>query len=198
MAPPVPRHRFVELTADELRARLPEALAIYVAAMRYPKGTAEQRAPTWLAHTLRVDWRCVVALDPDDTLLGIGYGYRGAPGQWWHEQVRRGLLIRTNKAVADAWMTDYFELTELHVLPRAQGRGIGEGLLRRLLNGVGAPAALLSTPEGPTRAWRLYRRVGFHDLLRDYLFTGDPRPFAVLGHRLPLDSSWHHPNSTAR
>src|SRR5437588_361700 len=78
-------------------------------------------------------------------------------------------------------MTDYFELTELHVRPDVQGRGIGEGLLRRLLAGVDARTTLLSTPEGTSRAWKLYRRVGFADVLRDYRFTGDPRPFAVLG-----------------
>jgi len=45
---------------------------------------------------------------------------------------------------------------------------------------------LLSTPEGENRAWRLYRRLGFGDVLRNYRFTGDPRPFGVLGRELPL------------
>lgn len=186
-AVPLPHDRFVELTVDELRARLSEALDIYVTAMRYPTGTAEQRAPMWLAHMLRQDWRCVGALDADGNLVGISYGYRGAAGQWWHEQVRRGLLVSTGSPAVETWMTDYFELTELHVRPTAQGRGLGEGLLRQLLYGVNAGTTLLSTPEGRSRAWRLYRRVGFQDVLRDYLFAGDPRPFAVLGRRLPLD-----------
>jgi ribosomal protein S18 acetylase RimI-like enzyme len=188
----LPHDRFVELTVDELRARLSEALDIYVSAMRYPPGTAEQRAPMWLAHMLRPDWRCVAALDADGSLIGISYGYRGAPGQWWHEQVRRGLLMSTGTAAVDAWMTDYFELTELHVRPTAQGRGLGEGLLRHLLSGTDTGMTLLSTPEGPSRAWRLYRRVGFQDVLRDYLFAGDPRPFAVLGRRLPLEDPLAH------
>jgi ribosomal protein S18 acetylase RimI-like enzyme len=186
-AVPLPQHRFVELSVDELRARLAEALDIYVTAMRYPPGTAEQRAPMWLAHMLRQDWRCVAAVDGDGALVGVSYGYRGAAGQWWHEQVRRGLLTSAGTAAVSAWMADYFELTELHVRPSAQGRGLGEGLLRHLLDGVRAETTLLSTPEGPSRAWRLYRRVGFQDVLRDYLFAGDPRPFAVLGHRLPLE-----------
>ena len=83
-------------------------------------------------------------------------------------------------------LADYFELTELHVHPSAQGRGIGEALLTELLSRVDAPRALLSTPEGPTRAWRLYRRIGFTDLLRNYHFTGDSRAFAVLVRTLPL------------
>lgn len=178
--------RFVWLSKDELRARLPEALDIYVNAMRYPKGTAEQRAPMWLSHMLREDWRCVVALATDDTMIGIAYGYRGAAGQWWHEQVRQGITRLAGPDAANEWLTSYFELTELHVRPESQGHGTGEELLRQLLDGVGLPRVLLSTPEGPSNAWRLYRKVGFRDVLRDYRFSGDPRPFAVLGRALPL------------
>src|SRR5690606_37525356 len=55
--------RYVELTPAEFRQRLPESLNLYVQAMRYPAGTAEQRAPMWLAHMLRDGWRNVTALD---------------------------------------------------------------------------------------------------------------------------------------
>lgn len=186
-AAPSPRvDRFAELNSEELRVRLREALALYVTAMRYPKGTVEQRAPMWLAHMLRAGWRCVAAFDSDDRMTGIAYGYRGSPGQWWHEQVRRGVTENRGPAVAEAWMSDYFELTELHVLPDRQGQGIGEELVRRLVSGADTSNVLLSTPEGPSRAWRLYRRLGFDDVLRDYQFTGDPRPFGVLGRPLPL------------
>ena len=178
--------RFVDLSQDELRARLPEALSLYVTAMRYPNGTAEQRAPMWLAHMLRADWRCVAALDTDNHMVGIAYGYRGSPGQWWHEQVRRGIVERSGPDLATTWLDDYFELTEVHVRPTSQGRGVGEDLLRQLLVTVPASKVLLSTPEGPSRAWRLYYRMGFTDVLRNYRFTGDPRPFGVLGRILPL------------
>jgi hypothetical protein len=46
---------------------------------------------------------------------------------------------------------------------------------------------VLSTPDNDTRAFRLYRRMGFVDLARNYLFPGDSRPFAVLGARLPFN-----------
>jgi len=127
----------------------------------------------------------VGCVDPAGPLLGIAYGYTGAPGQWWHEEVRRGL-----QGGDTAWTDDYFELTELHVRPDVQGSGLGEGLLRALLSGVRSRHVLLSTlepgPGPPSRAWRLYRRLGFRDVLRDHLFTGDARPFAVLGRELPL------------
>ncbi|MER2206304.1 MAG: GNAT family N-acetyltransferase, partial [Rhodococcus sp. (in: high G+C Gram-positive bacteria)] len=50
-------------------------------------------------------------------------------------------------------------------------------------------SVLLSTPEvydEDNRAWRLYRRLGFRDVLRRFRFAGDNRPFAVLGRGLPL------------
>jgi len=180
-------HRLVDVTPEELRGRLTEALLLYVTAMGYPQSAAEQRMPMWLSHMLRSGWRCVLALDSADGLVGIGYGYVGAAGQWWHEQVRSGLLRQAGQSIADRWMADYFELTELHVNPQAQGYGLGERLLRRLLSEVRSADVLLSTPEGPSRAWRLYRRMGFTDVLRRYRFAGDPRPFAVLGRSLPLE-----------
>jgi hypothetical protein len=51
---------------------------------------------------------------------------------------------------------------------------------------------LLSTPEADeatSRAWRLYRRFGFVDVIRDFTFPGDLRPFAVLGRTLPLEAT---------
>lgn len=176
----------VELPAEDFRARLREALGLYVAAMNYPAGTAEQRAPMWLTHALREGWRCVAALDGSGRMTGLAYGYRGSPGQWWHEQVRRG-LADAGDAEGSRWLEDYYELTEIHVHPENQARGIGEDLLRLLMQDVPHSHVLLSTPEGPTRAWRLYRRLGFVDVLRDYHFAGDPRPFAILGRTLPLD-----------
>lgn len=180
----------VDLSADVMRQRLAEALTVYVEAMRYPRGTEEQRASMWLEHTRRLGWKAVAALDGTE-LLGVAYGYSGAPDQWWQQQVVHGLRrTGTDPEQADALLGNYFELTELHIHPRAQGHGLGEALARRLLAGRTEAHVLLSTPEingEANRAWRLYRRLGFGDVIRDYHFAGDPRPFAILGRSLPLD-----------
>ena len=157
-------------------------MALYVSAMHYPSGVQTARAALWDEHSRRAGFAAVIAEASDASAVGICYGYRGAPGQWWYSEVRRGLAER-----ADGWMTDFFELTELHVRPEAQGARLGELLLTRLLTGRPERLVLLSTPEGSNRAWRLYRRTGFVDVLRDYRFTGDPRPFGVLGRPLPLE-----------
>jgi len=208
--------RILDLSPDDLRTRMGDALGIYVAAMGYPPGTAAHRAPMWAEHMLRAGWQAAAAVgddpsgaavddarsgaavgdDPSGTgpacapLLGIAYGYRGARRQWWCEEVRSGLLASARSATAaDALLDGYFELTELHVLPTAQGLGLGEQLLRRLLAERSERSVLLSTPEVPqerNRAWQLYRRLGFTDVLRHFRFAGDGRPFAVLGRDLPL------------
>lgn len=184
-----------------MKVRLGEALSVYVDAMRYPRGTESQRAPMWLEHARRTGWRAVAAVDITGEipsaeqiavapLLGVAYGYRGAPDQWWQQQVLRGLHhFGFPHAEITRLMGDYFELTELHIHPDAQGRGLGEALARRLLSERPESNVLLSTPEinGETnRAWRLYRRLGFSDVIRGYHFSGDPRAFAILGRALPL------------
>lgn len=197
----------IDLSPSDMQRRLGDALAVYVNAMRYPRGTEDQRASMWLEHTRRGGWKAVAAVEAPDrehsdadplsdvelasaSLLGIAYGYCGAPDQWWQQQVVAGL----HRVGADAGriaelMTSYFELTELHIHPRAQGRGLGEALARRLLADRTESQVLLSTPEingEANRAWRLYRRLGFADIIRGYHFAGDPRAFAILGRSLPL------------
>lgn len=176
--------RLVRWTGLELVANLDEVLALYAAAMDYPPDIAHRRRGFISAHTHRSEFRAVATVSDEGRLLGFAYGYRSRPGQWWHDQVRAGLDIDTYRR----WMSSCYELVELHVAPDVQGRGIGQTQLVSLLDGVPLRTVALSTPEGPSRAWRLYRRAGFVDVLRHYFFPGDDRAFAVLGRTLPLTS----------
>jgi ribosomal protein S18 acetylase RimI-like enzyme len=198
----------IDLPPTEMERRLSDALGVYVDAMRYPRGTENQRAAMWLEHTRRRGWQAVAAVEVPEAaapveiaegptgelsnapLLGVAYGYPGAPGQWWQQQVVLGLQRGGLPSQEIARLINsYFELTELHIHPRAQGRGLGEALVRRLLACRSEQNVLLSTPETngeANRAWRLYRRLGFIDIIRRYHFAGDPRAFAILGRELPL------------
>ena len=231
----------IDLSPGDMQRRLGDALGVYVDAMRYPRGTEDQRASMWLEHTRRPGWKAVACVEssarvespawaenpagveapargqtsapppasaraeagsrPEDTaagapalssapMLGVAYGYCGAPDQWWQQQVVAGLRrMGTDNDRISELLTSYFELTELHIHPRAQGRGLGEALIRRLLEDRTEQHVLLSTPEingEANRAWRLYRRLGFTDVIRGYHFAGDPRAFAILGRALPL------------
>jgi ribosomal protein S18 acetylase RimI-like enzyme len=170
-------------TAREMVAHLDGVLAVYGAAMHYSAGLVEGRRGILVAHTRRPEFRAVGTLDANGRVIGFAYGYRGEPGQWWHEHVSSCL----DPAGYRAWLSDCFEVVELHVAPEAQGRGIGEAQIRLLLDGVARRTTVLSTPEGESRAWKLYRRLGYLDVLRNLMFPGDERPFAVLGRGLPLD-----------
>jgi ribosomal protein S18 acetylase RimI-like enzyme len=169
-------------TGAQFTARVDEAMSIYTSAMRYPEHTGMQRGISARKHAGNEGFACRAALVGQNTLVGFGYGYTTRAGQWWHDLVRRAL---TRDAAKD-WLTNAFELSELHVLPEYHGHGIGRQLLSSLAAGIPHANMLLSTPDADTRAFRLYRSVGFVDLARNYLFPGDARPFAVLGARLPL------------
>jgi GNAT superfamily N-acetyltransferase len=131
-------------------------------------------------------------------LAGFTYGFCGAPGQWWHDTVAAALAVTFASARSRAssaypapeggvaWLDDSFEVAELHVLPAYQGMGIGRELLLRLTSGRPERTAVLSTADADSRARRLYRGVGFTDLLTGFRFSGGEPPYAVMGARLPL------------
>jgi ribosomal protein S18 acetylase RimI-like enzyme len=178
----VPPLTTVRWSGPELAAHLDEVLGVYGAAMGYSTPLVEGRRGFLVAHTKRRGFRAVATLDTNSRVIGFGYGYRGEAGQWWHEHVRAGMA----RGAYERWLADSFEVVELHVTPAAQGHEIGLRQLTMLLEGVDRRTAVLSTPEGESRAWRLYRRLGFADVLRNVVFPGDDRPFAVLGRDLPL------------
>src|SRR5258705_3795610 len=59
----------IDLSPSDMQHRLGDALAVYIDAMRYPRGTEDQRASMWLEHTRRQGWKAVAAgegPDPND------------------------------------------------------------------------------------------------------------------------------------
>lgn len=161
---------------DELARRRDDVLEVYAEAMEVSRAAARNRRPIVSAHLERRGLRAAAALADDDRLVGIAYGYLGASGQWWHDQVRAAL----RPEVAERWLDGSFEVCELHVRPALQGHGLGRALLDLLLEGPPAPTAVLTTPDRETRARAFYRAAGWVDLVRGMVFPGDPREFAVL------------------
>ncbi|MFI5492018.1 GNAT family N-acetyltransferase [Actinoplanes sp. NPDC051859] len=177
--------RLVPWQPDDMLRRLDDVVSVYGEAMGYRAELLQTRRGYIGAHVRRAGFRAVATLTTDGHLAGFGYGYASGPGQWWHDQVRSAL----DEDARERWLVDCFEVVELHVRPSAQGHGIGARQLRALLAMAGGETVLLSTPEADelqSRAWRLYRRFGFTDVLRDLYFPGDERAFAILGRDLPL------------
>jgi ribosomal protein S18 acetylase RimI-like enzyme len=119
-------------------------------------------------------------------LVGFAYGFHGGGGQWWHDLVSRTTASILGTRAAHDWFGDSLEIAEVHVLPSHQGRGTGLAMMLRLTAGRPERAAVLSTMDADTRARRLYRGLGFTDLLTSFTFPGTELPYAIMGAPLPL------------
>lgn len=186
-------------TPDQMAARLPDVMTVYRRAFldqheRDPARAEAERAAHARTHVHRTGLRMVAALasDPDlpgsdlsgpavgahhGPLVGMAYGQPGARGQWWHDTV----VSAVPPELAQQWLSDVFEIVELHVLPEYQGSGLGRRLLRALLDGCGRRTAALSAlelPDSPAR--HLYASEGFLPLLTDFHFAGGDTAYAVL------------------
>jgi ribosomal protein S18 acetylase RimI-like enzyme len=178
-----------ELSPGEFTARLDQVISVYAAAMRPAADTLAGRRSIMAGHAAYPGFRALTVAEDDGSgeAVGFGYGFRGAPGQWWHDTVARALVGTGGAQAASAWLDNAFEVAELHVAPAYQGSGIGSGLLLRLTSGRPERTAVLSTRDAETRARRLYRGVGFTDLLTSFSFyPGSEPPYAVMGAELPL------------
>jgi ribosomal protein S18 acetylase RimI-like enzyme len=185
------RVTYRELGSREFRAAIRALGDVYAAAMSPPARTLPGREAIMDRHAASPGFRGLTA-HVDGRLAGFTYGFHGEDGQWWHDMVAAALATRSGTGVAaggnapGAWLDDSFEIAELHVLPLWQGKGIGRSLLLSLASARPERTAVLSTADAPTRARRLYRGVGFTDLLTDFRFSGSEPPYAVMGALLPL------------
>lgn len=164
------------IEADEFAGLVGAAAEVYGAAMQRASDLVIQRRDIMAGHVDRRGFVAAVAHE-NDTLVGFGYGYHGRPGEWWHDVVA-GALGRDQARV---WLSDAFELAELHVDPDHQGAGVGRQLLGAVLGAAKGRTVVLSTHDRETVARSLYRSVGFVDLLRDFRFPGSGEVYAVLG-----------------
>ena len=179
------------LSKAEFAYLAPQLVDIYLDAMEYPRSIRPERIRVWRGEVTTLGFVAFAAVSGEH-VLGVAYGFLGSRERWWDRQLVRAM--RENGGPTDhdrAILRNYFEVAEVHVSPSAQGQGIGAQLLRALLQATPAPHALLSTPEveqEANAAFRLYRRFGFTDIARGFYYSGDPRPFAILGRTLPLPS----------
>ncbi|MFE9428880.1 GNAT family N-acetyltransferase [Kitasatospora sp. NPDC006697] len=115
-------------------------------------------------------------------LVGFGYGMPNQREHWWSTVIEPHLEARGH----GDWLDGVFAVTELHVLPDYQGRGLGSTLIRTLCERSGLNRSILSAIDEETPARRLYRSLGYRDLARAVRFPNTDRPYAVMGARLPL------------
>ncbi|MFF3664693.1 GNAT family N-acetyltransferase [Microtetraspora malaysiensis] len=169
---------------DEFVEVLDTVLTIYMAAMRPPPDQLSGRLGIMRNHATYPDFICVLAENPE--IIGFAYGFHGMAGQWWHDIVARSLADQSGGAATEEWFGDALEIAEIHVLPGHQGKGVGRRLIHTICEGRPERTAVLSTHDAPTVARRLYRNIGFVDLMTEFAFPGSRESYAIAGTRLPL------------
>ena len=187
-----------ELDGNQFLANLEACAGVYAAAMNPPEEQMPGRHTIMERHSGYAAFRAIAAIVPpaggapadgapaDGELVGFAYGFHGGGGQWWHDVVSRTTASILGSRAARDWFGDSLEIAEVHVLPSYQGRGTGLAMMLRLTAGRPERAAVLSTMDANTRARRLYRGLGFTDLLTGFTFPGTELPYAIMGAPLPL------------
>lgn len=168
----------LEIAELDLLERGAEAAAVQSAALG---PVSPDRVAVYARHTTHPAFRAFGAFDGRE-LVGFAYGATCRPGQWWYDQIRAPLMAAGHAN----WVADPYAVTELHVLPACQGHGVGLELVSRLLSGVDQRSALLSTYDTDGRARRLYRGLGFADLLTGFRFGASVQGYALMAAPLPL------------
>ncbi len=171
-----------EVDSDQIRTLDRQLQQVYISAFSLPPYRQGQSdvvrfRESFMRHSHRGGFRCVVAEDSKQGVVGFGYGYRSAPGQWWRDTVEEAL----GEDNAKVWLSDAFEFVELAVARAMQGRGIGGRIHDELLNLVDNRTAVLSTYQAETPARKLYLNRGWITLLWDFEFPGSPQPILVMG-----------------
>jgi len=110
-------------------------------------------------------------------LVGLAYGYLGAPGQWWHDIVSAAM----DEGQRRRWLSPgHFEVVELHVHPQFRRRGIGARLHDALLEDLASRTAVLSTQTDNAPARALYRSRGWEIVVPEVRFAAEGDLYAIL------------------
>ena len=176
-----------ELTPSGFLTAIDQFVAIYGAAMGAGPDELPSRRAIMERHAVNPGFRALAATTATGgRIVAFSYAFRGLPGQWWHDVVHAGISAESGLKSAREWLDDVVEIAEVHVHPDFQARGIGRRMVLALAADRAERTAVLSTRDAPTPARKLYRSLGFADLLIDFVFPGGGPPYAVMGAVLPL------------
>ncbi|MGP4047206.1 GNAT family N-acetyltransferase [Streptomyces sp. 2A115] len=166
----------------DLAARVDEALAVQAVAFGLGSDEIAVRRQIVLRHLTSPGARALGATTPGGRLVGFVYGMPNDRRHWWSTVVEPYLRAQGY----DDWLDNSFVITELHVHPHYQNRGIGRSLITAITEGAAEPRSILSAIDTESPARGLYRSLGYEDLARQVLFPSAPKPYAVMGAQLPL------------
>ncbi|MGW3291851.1 GNAT family N-acetyltransferase [Streptomyces sp. NPDC001002] len=165
----------------DLPAHVDEALAVQALAFGLGADEVAVRRQIVLRHMTHPGARALGAT-VGRHLVGFVYGMPNNRGHWWSTVVEPYLHEQGH----DNWLDDSFVITELHVHPGHQNRGIGRSLITTITDSAAEPRSILSAIDTDSPARGLYHSLGYQDLARRVLFPSAPKPYAVMGAPLPL------------
>ncbi|GGO56478.1 MULTISPECIES: GNAT family N-acetyltransferase [Streptomyces] len=166
----------------DLTARVDDALRVQALAFGLSDDEIAVRRQIVLRHLTHPGARALGATTRDGRLVGFVYGMPNDRAHWWSTVVEpylRGWGL-------EGWLDESFVITELHVRPGYQNRGIGRSLITTITDSAAEPRSILSAIDTESPARALYRSLGYADLARGVLFPSAPKPYAVMGAPLPL------------
>lgn len=166
----------------DLAARVDEALAVQALAFGLCDEEIEVRRHIVLRHLVNTGARALGATTESGRLVGFVYGMPNNRAHWWSSVVEPRLRAEG----LDGWLDNAFVVTELHVHPGYQKRGIGRTLITDLTDRADEPRSILSAIDVDSPARALYRSLGYRDLVRRVIFPNAASPYAVMGAPLPL------------
>jgi GNAT superfamily N-acetyltransferase len=181
----------VVVSPCDLAPRVDEALAVQAVAFGLGPDEVAIRRQIVLRHLGCAGARALGAFGEDGRLVGFVYGLPNDRSHWWSSVVQPYLRAQGN----EDWLDGSFVITELHVLPGFQNRGVGRRLITGITDTATEPRSILSAIDGESPARHLYRSLGYRDLARPVHFPSATRPYAVMGAPLPLrrPGAAHHP-----
>lgn len=101
-------------------------------------------------------------------LIGFVFGFGFAKGNWWEQQIAERLPVSYD------WYENTFELNELAVEPRMQGKKYGEKLMRALLDEIKSKNILLGTAKhNNEHVLRFYKKLGFEIVIDNFFYEGN-------------------------
>ncbi|MFC1421460.1 GNAT family N-acetyltransferase [Streptacidiphilus cavernicola] len=177
----------VTIEPFDLAGRAAEALAVQAAAFGLSREEVAVRLQIVGRHAQAPGVRAFGAVERSHPgaygrLVGFGYGMPNDRSHWWSSVIEPHLEANGN----GAWLDRSFSVTELHVHPEYQGRGLGRLLITTLCGATGLPRTILSAIDRDTPARVLYRSLGYRDLANQVMFPNTTVPYAVMGAVLPF------------
>ncbi|MFD5143380.1 GNAT family N-acetyltransferase [Streptomyces sp. NPDC058401] len=166
----------------DLAARVDEALRVQTLAFGLSEEEIGIRRYIVQRHMTCRGARALGAFTGDGELAGFVYGMPNDRTHWWSGVVEPYLRAGGH----ESWLDGSFVITELHVHPGYQGKGVGRSLITLITDTAAEDRSILSAIDTDSPARGLYGSLGYTDLARQVLFPSASLPYAVMGAPLPL------------